>query len=70
MVPKGIGVDVYAHCLKYHTTTNMSAEEVHAAGLAEVHVPCMKRRCTQHHPVLARSHCNHAAIIYPPPPFI
>ena len=30
------GEHVYAHCLKYHTTTSMSAEEIHNEGLAEV----------------------------------
>jgi uncharacterized protein (DUF885 family) len=36
MIPEGVGSDVYAHCLKYHTTTNMSAAEIHETGLAEV----------------------------------
>lgn len=30
------GQHVYAQCLKYHTTTNLTAEEVHQIGLAEV----------------------------------
>lgn len=30
------GAAVYALSLKYHTTTNMSAEEIHAVGLSEV----------------------------------
>jgi uncharacterized protein (DUF885 family) len=30
------GNEVYAHCLKYHTTTSMSPEDVHNLGLQEV----------------------------------
>jgi uncharacterized protein (DUF885 family) len=30
------GAEVYAHCLRFHTTTSLSAEEIHALGLQEV----------------------------------
>ena len=30
------GAEVYAQCLKYHTTTSLTAEEIHAIGVEEV----------------------------------
>jgi uncharacterized protein (DUF885 family) len=35
-MPDGIGTEVYKLSLKFHTTTNMSPEEVHTVGLSEV----------------------------------
>ena len=32
----GIGVEFYAQCLKFHTSTNMTVEQIHQLGLEEV----------------------------------
>ena len=32
----GIGAEFYAECLKFHTSTNMTVDQIHQLGLDEV----------------------------------